>query len=135
MNDARRSANPEAGRAACGLRAIWRGFASPDAMDRFAFEETAMRAATKGILISALVLGMGGTVFAQSAGGGGGGGNGGAGAAGGGQGGTGMSKPNASGSTDTVSGASGTNSMGGADTTSQKKKHKKASTNMPASSG
>ena len=83
-----------------------------------------MRVATRGVLISALVLGISGTVYAQSAGGGG---------AGGGQGGTGMSKPSAGGSTDTVSGASGANTMAPAGGTSHKKMHKKPSTAMPAS--
>lgn len=55
-----------------------------------------MRVATKGILISVVLIGISGSVFAQGAGGG----------AAGGQGSTGMSKPNAGGATDTVSGAS-----------------------------
>jgi hypothetical protein len=83
-----------------------------------------MRVATKEILISALFVGISGTVYAQGAGGGG---------AAGGQGGTGMSKPNAGGSTDTVSGASGANSMAPSGTTSHKKMHKKSSAAMPAS--
>ncbi|WP_454808344.1 hypothetical protein [Paraburkholderia fungorum] len=44
-----------------------------------------------------------------------------------------MSKPNASGSTDTVSGASGSNRMAPAGTTSHKKMHKKSSAATPAS--
>ncbi|MFL9914710.1 hypothetical protein PQR75_04700 [Paraburkholderia fungorum] len=43
-----------------------------------------------------------------------------------------MSKPNAGGSTDTVSGASGANSMTPSGTT-HKKMHKKSGTAMPAS--
>jgi hypothetical protein len=82
-----------------------------------------MRVATKGILISAILVGISGGVYAQGAGGG----------AAGGQGGTGMSKPNAGGSTDTVSGASGANSMAPSGTTSHKKMHKKSSATMPAS--
>ncbi|MFL9932358.1 hypothetical protein P0D88_24710 [Paraburkholderia sp. RL18-103-BIB-C] len=82
-----------------------------------------MRAATKAILISALFVGISGSVYAQGAGGG----------AAGGQGGTGMSKPNAGGTTDTVSGASGANSMAPSGTTSHKKTHKKSSAAMPAS--
>jgi hypothetical protein len=82
-----------------------------------------MRSSTKGILISALLIGISGTVYAQGAGGGG---------AAGGQGGTGMSKPSA-GATDTVSGASGANSMAPSGTSSHKKMHKKSSTGMAAS--
>ncbi|WP_240975808.1 hypothetical protein [Paraburkholderia aromaticivorans] len=44
-----------------------------------------------------------------------------------------MSKPSAGGSTGTVSGASGSNSMAPAGGTSNKKMHKKPSTAMPAS--
>ncbi|HKR44798.1 MAG TPA: hypothetical protein VJU59_34865 [Paraburkholderia sp.] len=45
-----------------------------------------------------------------------------------------MSKPNAGGSTDTVSGASGANTMApSAGATSHKKKHKKSSAGMAAS--
>jgi hypothetical protein len=94
------------------------------ANDRFAFEETAMRVATLGILISALLVGVSGSVYAQGAGGG---------AAGGQGGGTGMSKPNAGGSTESVSGASGSNSMAPAGATSHKKMHKKSSAATPAS--
>jgi hypothetical protein len=82
-----------------------------------------MRFATKGILVLALLAGISGSVYAQGSGGG----------TAGGQGGTGMSKPSASGSTDTVSGASGANTMAPAGTTSHKKMHKKSSTAMPAS--
>lgn len=82
-----------------------------------------MRVATKGVLISALLVGMSGIVFAQGTGGG----------AAGGQGGTGMSKPNAGGSTDTVSGASGSNTMAPATTGSHKKMHKKGTAATPAS--
>jgi hypothetical protein len=59
-----------------------------------------MQGLIKGALISALLVGIeiSGNVYAQGAGGGG---------AAGGQGGTGLSKPNANGSPDTVSGASG----------------------------
>ena len=83
-----------------------------------------MRVATRGVLISALIFGVSGSVYAQGAGGGG---------AAGGQGGTGMSKPSADGSTGTVSGASGANSMAPAGTTSHKKMHKKSSAATPAS--
>ncbi|MEI6001709.1 hypothetical protein H3V53_32470 [Paraburkholderia bengalensis] len=83
-----------------------------------------MRTLTKGMFISALLLGLSANVYAQGAGGGG---------AAGGQGGTGMSKPNAGGSTDTVSGASGANTMAPSGTTSHKKTHKKSGTAMPAS--
>jgi hypothetical protein len=76
-----------------------------------------MRVTAKGMAISALMLCLSGTVYAEGAAGGG--------AAGGGQGGTGMSKPNASGSPDTVSGASGANTMApAAGTTSHKMTHK-----------
>jgi len=84
-----------------------------------------MRGSTKGILISAFLIGISGNVYAQGAGGGG---------AAGGQGGTGMSKPSAGGSTDTVSGASGANTMAPAGTTPHKKMHKKSNAAMPASS-
>jgi hypothetical protein len=77
----------------------------------------------KGLLIAALFVGISGSVYAQGAGGG----------AAGGQGGTGMSKPNAGGSTDTVSGASGANTMTPSGTTSHKKMHKKSGAAMPAS--
>lgn len=84
-----------------------------------------MRVSTKGILISALLIGISGNVYSQGAGGGG---------AAGGQGGTGMSKPNAGGPTDTVSGASGANTMApSSGTTTHKKKHKKSSAAMSAS--
>jgi hypothetical protein len=83
-----------------------------------------MRVSTRGILISALCIGISGSVYAQGAAGGG---------AAGGQGGTGMSKPNANASTDTVSGASGANSMAPAGTPSHKKMQKKSGAAMPAS--
>jgi hypothetical protein len=83
-----------------------------------------MRVSTKGFLISAFILGVSANVYAQGAGGGG---------AAGGQGGTGMSKPSAGGSTDTVSGASGANTMAPAGTTSHKKMHKKSKAAMSAS--
>lgn len=83
-----------------------------------------MRSSAKGILISAFLIGISGNVYAQGAGGGG---------ATGGQGGTGMSKPSAGGSTDTVSGASGANTMAPAGTASHKKMHKKSNAAMPAS--
>jgi hypothetical protein len=82
-----------------------------------------MRVATKGVLISVLLIGISGGVFAQGTGGG----------AAVGQGGTGMSKPNAGGSTDTVSGASGSNTVAPATTSSQKKMHKKSGAATPAS--
>jgi hypothetical protein len=82
-----------------------------------------MRVMTKGVLISVLLVGVSGSVFAQGAGGG----------AAGGQGGTGMSKPNSSGPTDTVSGASGANTMAPAATGSHKKMHKKSGPATPAS--
>ena len=83
-----------------------------------------MRSSTKGILISALFIGISGAAYAQGAGGGG---------AAGGQGGTGMSKPSAGGSTGTVSGASGANTMAPSGTTSHKKMHKKSNAGMAAS--
>jgi hypothetical protein len=97
------------GPAACELRLAVRGLTPSGANDRSGFEETTMRVSTKGFLISAFILGVSANVYAQGAGGGG---------AAGGQGGTGMSKPNAGGSTDTVSGASGANTMAPAGTTS-----------------
>lgn len=100
------------------------GFTPSGANDRIAFGENVMRVATRGMLVSALFVGISGSVYAQGAGGGG---------AAGGQGGTGMSKPNASGSTDTVSGASGSNSMAPAGSTPHKKMHKKSSAATPAS--
>jgi hypothetical protein len=106
----------------CELRIATCGL-TPSGVDRFVLEETAMRVVTKGALISVLLIGMSGSVFAQGTGGG----------AAGGQGGTGMSKPNASGSTDTVSGASGSNAMAPATMGSQKKMHKKSGTATPAS--
>ncbi|RKR36843.1 hypothetical protein [Paraburkholderia sp. BL17N1] len=79
---------------------------------------------TKGIFISALFVAISGSAYAQGAGGG----------AAAGQGGTGMSKPNANSSTDTVSGATGTNSMATSGATSNKKMmHKKPSAATPAS--
>jgi hypothetical protein len=51
----------------------------------------------------------------------------------GGQGGAGMSKPNAGGATDTVSGASGSNTMAPSDSSSHKKMHKKSGAATPAS--
>jgi hypothetical protein len=108
------------------------------ANDRFAFEETFMRVAAKGILLSALFLSLSGGAYAQGAGGAGAGGSAGGaggGAAGAGQGGTGMSKPNASGPTDTMSGASGTSTMAPSGDTSQKKMQKKGGMDSPASSG
>jgi hypothetical protein len=112
------------GPAACELRIAVRGLTPSGANDRSGFEETTMRVSTKGFLISAFILGVSANVYAQGAGGGG---------AAGGQGGTGMSKPNAGGSTDTVSGASGANTMAPAGTTSHKKMHKKSNAAMSAS--
>jgi hypothetical protein len=83
-----------------------------------------MRGSTRGILISALLIGISGNAYAQGAGGGG---------AAGGQGGTGMSKPSAGGSTDTVSAASGANTMAPSGSTSHQKMHKKSSAGMAAS--
>jgi hypothetical protein len=92
---------------------------------RSTLEEATMRVSTRGLLIPALLIGISVNVYAQGAGGGG---------AAGGQGGTGMSKPNAGGSTDTVSGASGVNTMApSGSTTSHKKTHKKSSAGMAAS--
>jgi hypothetical protein len=84
-----------------------------------------MRHFTRGILFSALLIGMSANVYAQGSSGGG--------SAGGGQGGTGMSKPNASGSTGTVSSASGADTMAPAGSTSHKKMHKKSNGAMAAS--
>ncbi|CAB3692998.1 hypothetical protein [Paraburkholderia rhynchosiae] len=88
-----------------------------------------MRVATKGVVLSALMLGLSGAVYAQGAGTTGGGG------AGAGQGGTGMPTPNASGPLASSPGASGANSMGTSNGTSQKqmKKQKKGAMEAPAS--
>ncbi|MDH6149494.1 MULTISPECIES: hypothetical protein [Paraburkholderia] len=91
-----------------------------------------MRVAAKGILLaSVLMLSLSGAVCAQGAGTGGGGG------AGAGQGGTGMGTPNASGATESPSGASGANTMGKSGEMSQKqmkpKMQKKGGMNAPAS--
>ncbi|MBB5503190.1 hypothetical protein [Paraburkholderia sp. MM5384-R2] len=90
-----------------------------------------MRVATKGILLaSAFMLSLFGAVCAQGAGTGGGGG------AGAGQGGTGMGTPNASGATESPSGASGANTMGKSGEMPQKQKpkmQKKGGMNAPAS--
>ncbi|MGF6610547.1 hypothetical protein OKW45_005469 [Paraburkholderia sp. WSM4175] len=93
-----------------------------------------MRVATKGILLaSAFMLSLSGAVCAQGAGTGGGGG------AGAGQGGTGMGTPNASGATESPSGASGANTMGKSGEMSQKqmkpKMEKKGGMSAPASDG
>jgi hypothetical protein len=106
------------------LQLAVRGLTPSGANDRSELEETTMRVSTEGFLISAFILGVSANVYAQGAGGGG---------AAGGQGGTGMSKPSAGGSTDTVSGASGANTMAPAGTTSHKKMHKKSNAAMSAS--
>jgi hypothetical protein len=89
-----------------------------------------MRVATKGLLFSGLVLILSGTAFAQGAGTSGG-------AAGAGQGGTGMGTPNASGATESPSGASGANTMSKSGDISQKqmkpKIQKKGGMEAPAS--
>ncbi|CAB3787209.1 hypothetical protein LMG28614_02448 [Paraburkholderia ultramafica] len=89
-----------------------------------------MRVATKGILFSALILGLSGAAYAQGMGAGGGG-------AGAGQGGTGMGTPNAGGTTESTSGASGANTMGESGEMSQKqmkpKMQKKGAMDAPAS--
>jgi hypothetical protein len=89
-----------------------------------------MRVATKGILFSALILGLSGAAYAQGAGTGGGG------SAGTGQGGTGMGTPNANGTTESPSGASGANTMGKSGDMSQKQTKpmkKKGGMDAPAS--
>ena len=113
-----RSGTAEPGHGNCVLHVR----ATPSSASPFPSEETVMRAATKGILISAIFVGISGSVYAQAGGG-----------AAGGQGGTGMSKPNAGGTTDTVSGASGANSLAPSGSTSHKKMHKKSSAATPAS--
>jgi hypothetical protein len=94
---------------------------------------TIMRVATKALLLSAFVLSLSGTAYAQGAGTSGGGG------AGAGQGGTGMATPNASGTTESPSGASGANTMGKSGDMSQKqmkpKTQKKGGMDAPASEG
>ena len=89
-----------------------------------------MRVATTGLLLSAFILSLSGTAYAQGAGTGGGGG-------GAGQGGTGMGTPNASGTTESPSGASGANTMGKSGDMSQKqmkpKMQKKGGMDAPAS--
>ncbi|REG48529.1 hypothetical protein B0G80_4765 [Paraburkholderia sp. BL6669N2] len=91
-----------------------------------------MRVAARGFLFSALVLSLSGAAYAQGAGAGGGGGG-----AGAGQGGTGMGTPNANGTTESPSGASGANTMGKSDDMSQKqmkpKTQKKGGIDAPAS--
>uniref|UniRef100_A0A1I9YMC2 Uncharacterized protein n=1 Tax=Paraburkholderia sprentiae WSM5005 TaxID=754502 RepID=A0A1I9YMC2_9BURK len=90
-----------------------------------------MRVAARGFLFSALVLSLSGAAYAQGAGAGGGGG------AGAGQGGTGMGTPNANGTTESPSGASGANTMGKSGDMSQKqmkaKTQKKGGMDAPAS--
>jgi hypothetical protein len=94
-----------------------------------------MRVAAKRGLIGALILSLSGAAYAQGAGGGGtSGGTAGGNAAG--QGGTGMGTPNASGTTGTVSGASGANTTEAMPDTTQKnvkKKQKKGAMDSPAS--
>lgn len=53
------------------LRRIVCGFTPSGANDRFAFGENVMRVATRGMLVSALFVGISGSVYAQGAGGGG----------------------------------------------------------------
>ncbi|MFM0259768.1 hypothetical protein [Paraburkholderia sediminicola] len=90
-----------------------------------------MRIAAKGLLLSAFILSLSGAAYAQGAGTSGGGG------AGAGQGGTGMGTPNASGTTESPSGASGANTMGKSGDMSQKqmkpKTQKKGGMDAPAS--
>jgi hypothetical protein len=90
-----------------------------------------MRVATKGFVFSALLLSLSAAPYAQAAGAGGGSG------AGAGQGGTGMGTPNASGTTESPSGASGANTMGNSGDMSQKKmmpkSQKKGGMDAPAS--
>jgi hypothetical protein len=82
---------------------------------------------TKGLLISALILGLSGAAYAQGAGGGSAGGN------GAGQGGTGMGTPNANGETGANSNATGGNTMGSSKSgMSHKKTQKKGSSTMDA---
>ncbi|MEM5461758.1 hypothetical protein VSR69_44435 [Paraburkholderia phytofirmans] len=92
-----------------------------------------MRVATKGLVLSAFVLSLSGIAYAQGAGTTGGGG------AGAGQGGTGMGTPNATGTTESPSGASGANTMGKSGDMSQKQMkpntQKKGGMDAPASEG
>lgn len=95
--------------------------------------EAAMRATTKGLLVSALILSLSGGAYAQGGGGAGTGGGGGtAGGNGAGQGGTGMGTPNAKGVTGSPSGASGSSTMGTTSGSSQKQM-KKGGMDSPAS--
>ncbi|MFM0388824.1 hypothetical protein [Paraburkholderia dipogonis] len=90
-----------------------------------------MRVATKGLLLSAFILSLSVAAYAQGADTSGGGGT------GVGQGGTGMGTPNANGTTESPSGASGANTMGKSGDMSQKqmkpKMQKKGGTDAPAS--
>src|ERR1700674_4902524 len=88
-----------------------------------------MRATTKGIVLSVLVMSLSGAAYAQGAGAGGTGG-----AAGGGKGGAGMGTPNASGTTASPSAASGANTMGkSGDASQNQEKPKKEGMKPPAS--
>jgi hypothetical protein len=90
-----------------------------------------MRVAPKGLLLSAFILSLSGAAYAQGAGTSGGRG------AGAGQGGAGMGTPNANGTTESPSGASGANTMGKPGDMSQKqikpKMQKKGGMDAPAS--
>jgi hypothetical protein len=80
-----------------------------------------MRNAAKGTWVAALIVSLSGAAYGQGARAGGGGGGGGtAGGNGAAQGGTGMGAPNAAGTTGTVSGASGANTMGTSPSGNQK---------------
>lgn len=79
-------------------------------------------------MVSMLILGLSGATYAMGAGGGGEGGGGSAG-----QGGTGIGTPNASGAADTMSAASGANTMGKSDSKSKKQTQKKGTMDSPAS--
>ncbi|MEZ0605661.1 hypothetical protein ACAX43_26345 [Paraburkholderia sp. IW21] len=89
-----------------------------------------MSIARKGAMFSMLILSFSSAAYAMGAGGGGEGG--GAGSAG--QGGTGMGTPNASGATDTMSGASGADTMGHPGSKSKNQMQKKGGMDLPASS-
>ena len=94
-----------------------------------------MRASTRGLLVSALILSLTGAVYAQGGGAAGGGGAGGgtAGGGGAGKGGAGMGTPNAGGVTGSTSGASGSSTMDSPANTSQKQMQKKGGMDAPAS--
>jgi hypothetical protein len=120
--------------AAWQLRQIQGGGAPVSQFFASQIMETAMRATTQGLLVSALIVSLSSAAYAQGAGGGAGTGGGGgtAGGTGAGQGGTGMGTPNASGVTGSPSGASGASTMGKSSGSSEKQM-KKGGMDSPAS--